>query len=90
MSSSLDPKILKKVSDRVYKHFPEVSGVKPNVRKQTSGQKSKQSGRSAKDIYNFLLIFRGKVDLGKGKKMDRRVRVVVDNRGKIIKMTTSR
>jgi hypothetical protein len=90
MSSSLDPKIIKKVSDRVYKQFPEVVGVKPNIRKQTSGQRSKQNGKSAKDIYNFLLTFRRKVDLGNGKKMDRRVRVVVDTRGKILKMTTSR
>lgn len=90
MSNSLDPKIIKSVSDRVYKRFPEVSGAKPNIRKQTSGQKSKQSGRSANPIYNYLLIFKGKVDLGNGKKMDRRVRVVVDNKGKIIKMTTSR
>lgn len=90
MSSSLDPKIIKKVSDHVYKRFPEVSGVKPKIRKQTSSQRSNKNGKSAKNIYNFLLIFRGRVDLGNGKKMDRRVRVVVDDRGKILKMTTSR
>lgn len=90
MSSSLDPKILNKVSERVYQRFPEVSGVKPNIRKQAGGQKSNQRGRSVTDLQNFLLTFRGKVDLGNGKKLDRWVRVVVDNRGKIIKMTTSR
>lgn len=90
MSPSLDPKTLKKVSDQVYKRFPEVSGVKPSIRKQTGSQKSKQTGNSGTNISNFLLTFRGKVDLGNGKKMDRWVRVVVDNRGKIIKMTTSR
>lgn len=90
MSSSLDPKIVNKVSKHVYQQFPEVAGVKPNIRKQTGGKKTNQSRRSTMEISNYLLTFRGKIDLGNGKKMDRWVRVVIDNRGKIIKMSTSR
>lgn len=90
MSTSLDSKIIKNVSDRVYQRFPEVSGTKPSIKKQNERKKPNRSDSSVKDVNSYLLTYKGSVLLGNGKKMNRWVRVVVDNKGKILKITTSR
>lgn len=73
---SLEKLILEKVNERVYRKFPEVNGKKPSVQTRPGDQ--------------FLLLYQGEVDLGSGLKMKRVVRAVVDHKGKIIKITTSR
>jgi hypothetical protein len=88
MSTLLNPKIIKNISDQVYRRFPEVAGVKPTIKKQPGGKN--KSGKSENGSFHILLTFRGSVDVGDGKRMVRLVRVVVDNRGDILKMTTSR
>lgn len=90
MSTSLDTKIIKNVSEKVYKRFPEVSGANPSIRKQAAGKNNPESENTGHNTANFLLIYRGSVEVGNGKKLERLVRVVVNNRGKILKMTTSR
>lgn len=90
MSNSLDPKIIKKVSEQVYRRFPEIAGAKPSIKNQPAGKNKKYTAKNEDGFTNYLLTYRGSVNVGEGKKMGRWVRVVVDNRGAILKMTTSR
>ena len=72
----MDRQIIATVSREVYHNFPEVKGNPPEVRPQ--GQTRN------------LLIFHGKSTTEDGRTINRTVRVVVDENGKIIKTTTSR
>jgi len=67
---------LKEIYQKVYRKFPEVDGKKPVKHKQPNGQ--------------TLLIFKGEGKAPDGTKISRIVRVVINDSGKIIKMTTSR
>jgi hypothetical protein len=63
------------ICKQIYRQFPEVNGVKPSIKPQGS---------------NTLLVFSGSANMGGGKKIERTVRVVTDETGKIKKVTTSR
>jgi hypothetical protein len=80
--TDMDTKLIKNISEQVYRRFPEVTGNKPKVRLQP------KTGNAAKATY--LLTFSGKAIIANGKSIPRYVRVVADENGKIIKMTTSR
>lgn len=64
-----------RVSQSVYRQFPELHGVRPSVR--ASGTQ-------------YLLIFSGKVKTADGKTLPRIVRVTANEQGNILKLTTSR
>ena len=72
--------VITKVQKQVSKQFPEMAGSKPTVKQQSSREGHEQ----------FLLTFKGKADLPGGRKINRVVRVVVDERGHILKMSTSK
>lgn len=88
----MDPKLIQRISNQVYRRFPEVNGKKPRVRQQkppANGSKAKHSGAAAVDP-TYLLIFRG-TGLGPGgRPIPRLVRVVASAQGKILKISTSR
>jgi hypothetical protein len=71
------------VSKEVYRRFPDFSGVKPKVQAQQS-----PGGVSAEKTY--LLTYHHNAQLGAGKVLPRWVRVVADEGGKILKISTSR
>jgi hypothetical protein len=75
----MDPTIVRNVSLEIYRRFPEFKGVSPKVQKQSA---------SGSPVY--LLIFRSQAKLGDGKTLARSVRVVVNEQGKIVKVSTSR
>ncbi len=77
----MEKKVVSKISRKVAKTFPEMRHVQPTIRKQPGS--SRQSPR-------FVLTFKGKADLPGGKRLTRIVRVVADERGEIIRMSTSR
>jgi len=81
----MDSKLVDSISKKIYKKFPEVSGDKPKIRRQATnkGNKSKSNG-------NYLLTFHGKAKVQGGKTINRYIRVVADDKGKIIKISTSR
>jgi len=81
----MDSKLVDSISKQIYKRFPEVEGKKPKVRRQAlnSGNKSKSTG-------TYLLTFQGKAKVQGGKTINRYIRVVADDEGKIIKVSTSR
>lgn len=64
------------VCNSVYRQFPEVKGSQPTV-KSLPGEK-------------WQLIFHGKAQAADGKSIPRTVRVVANEEGKILKLTTSR
>jgi hypothetical protein len=75
----MDQAILEKVCQQVYKKFPEVSGVKPTVKSQVVAE-----GK------NYLLTFKGSATTEDGKALPRIIRVVTNEKGKVIKFSTSR
>jgi hypothetical protein len=71
------------VSKEVYRRFPDFSGVKPKVQAQKP-----PTGAFTEKTY--LLTFHQNARLGDEKVLPRWVRVVVDESGKILKISTSR
>jgi len=72
----MDQNKLSSICKDIYHKFPEVTGAKPEIRPQGETRN--------------LLIFHGKAETADGKKITRTVRVVVDQSGKVVKVTTSR
>jgi hypothetical protein len=79
----MDDRQLKSISSKVSRKFPEVSGARPQVKRQSS-PKSKSSPAT------YLITYRGKSKTADGKSITRIVRVTANDTGKIIKMSTSR
>jgi hypothetical protein len=85
----MEPKILKSITEQIHRRFPEVSGVKPKVTRQGSGSQTPL----AKTVPTYLLTFHSSSRTSasaEGKTISRWVRVVVNENGKIMKITTSR
>ena len=81
----MDQKLVNTISEQVYRRFPEFDGKKPNVRRQTNPQ-----GNYSKSKITYLLTYQSTAKVQGGQTIQRYVRVVADNNGKIIKTTTSR
>jgi hypothetical protein len=81
----MNDKYLKSISTKIYRQFPEVDKSKPKVRRQAGHQVKSNSG-----ISTYLITYRGRAKTPDGKSITRIVRVTADDRGKIIKITTSR
>jgi hypothetical protein len=79
----MDEKLIKNISNQVYRRFPELKDSKPKVRKQSKTATGPTST-------TYLLTFSGKATTANGKSIPRYVRVVADTNGKILKMSTSR
>lgn len=67
---------LEKICAQVYQKFPEVAGSAPKVQPYGESQ--------------HLLIFQGKGTTASGHAIQRMVRVVATQDGKVVKITTSR
>ncbi len=80
----MDAKLIEAVSEEVYRRFPEVRGKKAKVRKVASPE-----GRSIGKSPTYLLIFQGQAVTANQKSLPYVVRAVVDERGKILKITLS-
>jgi hypothetical protein len=76
----VEPALISKLTQSVSRQYPEMASVKPSVRKQ-----SKPGGGS-----QFLLTYKGKAQLPGGRTMSRIVRVVADENGRLIRMSTSK
>lgn len=75
----MDNSARERIRRQVTRSFPEMNGVRPKVERKGNGTTAQ-----------FLLIFKGKAKLPNGRSMNRIVRVVADNRGKIVRISTSR
>lgn len=76
----MDQGLIKKITKKVSRQFPEMQGVRPTVRRQSTPNNGQQ----------FLLTFKGEANLPGGRTMKRIVRVVADPKGKVLRMSTSR
>jgi hypothetical protein len=79
----MNDKYLKSISSKVSRQFPEVAKSKPKVQRQSSPESKSSSS-------TYLITYRGKAKTADGKSINRIVRVTANDRGKIIKITTSR
>ncbi|MCK4801297.1 MAG: hypothetical protein KAS84_04845 [Anaerolineales bacterium] len=75
----LQSKLIDKISQEVYQKHPDLKGVKPKITPR-EGEKSSDT----------LLIYQKKVSGPGGKKINRIVRAVADEKGKIKKISTSK
>jgi hypothetical protein len=77
----MDDAVITKVNRSVSKQFPEMRGIRPRV---------KLEGEDRRGNPRFLLTYSATAELPGGRKMKRVVRAVVDERGKILKLSTSK
>lgn len=75
----LQSKLIDKISQEVYQKHPDLKGVKPKITPR-EGEKS----------LDTLLVYQKKVSGPGGTKINRIVRAVADEKGKIKKISTSK
>jgi hypothetical protein len=71
----MDSSTLSSINQQVYQRFPDLKGVKPRMQKVDR---------------NTLLTYQKQVTLAEQKTIKRSVRVVVDENGRIVKISTSK
>jgi hypothetical protein len=71
----LNRQVVHEVSQEIFRRFPEFRGVRPQVRDQGNGA--------------YLLTFHTKASLPGNKALPQWVRAVVNDQGKILKVSTS-
>ena len=79
----MDKKLIGKISEAVYKKFPELKGNKPKI-------KPEAQAKSIQAKNKYILTYKGFAIDQSGRKFPRNVRVVADQKGKILRMSTSR
>jgi hypothetical protein len=83
---SLSPAQIDVIARQVYRQFPELKDARPQVQNQTgAGAKTPGAGGP-----RFVLTFKGQGRGPGGQSIARIVRVVADERGKVLKISTSR
>lgn len=81
----MDPELVKSISQKTYRRFPEFDGIRPKVRKQPLPQ-----GQGYSQTTRYLLTYQIQASGPGGISIPRWVRVVANENGKIIKTTTSK
>lgn len=82
----MDKKVVSKISKSVYQQFPEMKGSRPKVENNNQPRaKSMKNGPNT-----FLLTFRTVAKDPTGRKIPRQVRVIANEKGKILRLSTSR
>jgi hypothetical protein len=75
----MNSKQLNAIEERITRKFPDLAGIRPKVSHQKSAGKA-----------NFLLTFNGSGEGPGGNIIKKTVRVVANQNGKILKVSTSR
>jgi len=82
----MDSNLLKKIVTQIHRRYPEFAQSQPRVRMQKAPQ-----SQPASQEPTYLLTFHSKASAGPERKsLPRWMRVVVSQKGKILKVTTSR
>lgn len=79
----MNSKTISTIEKEIFRQFPEVATGSPSVQPQAS---PKSKGQSS----TYLLTFKGRIEQPGGFAFNRTVRVVADDDGNILKVTTSR
>jgi hypothetical protein len=87
---SLNTSQLDAITRQVYRQFPELKGERPSVQRQAiePEAKSKRLGAAAKERY--VLTYKGSRRTPDGRTLVRIVRATADERGRILKISTSK
>ena len=80
----MQPASIQIVCQKVYARFPNLRGVRPKVERQPAPVNADQA------ILRYLLVFKTQSVAVDGKTMLFAVRVVADDKGRILKLTTTR
>lgn len=83
----MNARTLNSIAQQIHHRFPEVAGQQPSVRAQ-AGVRS-QANAKAPGRATYLLTFKSRAKSA-GPLLPRTVRVVADESGHILKITTSR
>ena len=86
---SLEPRHVEHICKKVHKKFPELRDVSPRVSTQAAPKAMSPTRRQLANK-QFLLTFRGSTALPGGKTMQRVVRVVANEKGKVLKLAVSK
>jgi hypothetical protein len=87
----MDAKILRTIVNQIHRRFPEFAGVQPKVQTQRMGEGREAQAKSAAPTVLLTFHSSNKTrDGAQSKTISRWVRVVVNEQGKILKITTSR
>jgi hypothetical protein len=81
----MDPKLHDSIVNQIYRRFPEFRGVQPKVRIQSPAETKPVNAGTT-----YLYTFQKNVTTEGNKTLNRWVRVVVNQNGKILKVSTSR
>ena len=79
----MDAKSIENISQKIYTQFPEMEGDVPTVKVQATA-------KSPEGFASYLLTYKANVQSGNGPTFSRTVRVMANDAGKILKVTTSR
>lgn len=80
----MNAELLNQITKQIHRRYPEFDGIRPKARVQKPPEGARNPAKT------YLVTFSKKVTLGDGNIMTRNLRVVTDENGKIIKVTTSR
>jgi hypothetical protein len=79
----MDSRTINSIAQQIRHQFPDVDGNRPSVRSQAAAKNASSTG-------TYLLTFKGTAKGSGGPSFARTVRVVADENGRILKVTTSR
>jgi hypothetical protein len=80
----MDQQILSSLSKEIYRRYPEFRGIKPKLQLQQG------SNLPVKIKPTYLVTFHKNEQITPTRKIARWVRVITDDQGQILKITTSR
>jgi hypothetical protein len=72
------------ITRQVYRQFPEIRDARPTVQNQPGAKAAANTGS------RYVLTYKGRGQGPGGQTIPRIVRVVADDRGKVLKVSTSR
>jgi hypothetical protein len=87
---NLERSHIKTISAKVHRRFPELKNIAPNVSAQAVPKSVRRGKDHTSSTNRFLLTFRGTATLPGGKSMQRVVRVIANDKGKVLKMALSK
>jgi hypothetical protein len=76
----MDKSTLAKLTQQVIRKFPEMEGVRPSMKRTCDSNNGEK----------YELTYKGSASLPGGKTMRRVVRVIADEKGRILRMSTSK
>jgi len=81
----MDSKAIKVINKTVYRRFPEMIGASPRVQANSAAQP-----KGLFSVPTYVLTYQGRGANPNGRVIHRQVRVIANDKGKILRISTSR